>query len=183
MRWILVFLLLSSCNGFEKEEIVYPDKPLQEIIFYGSYYPPEEDREEEYRYSGQRYCYKRTEEDKRFEGYEGRLLQGFEDKTTTFLKAQLYSKEDGLLTETFFMMQKQTENNFYHVEAYLPYHPEAYEKHIVRVEGDKEILLDKEEVFSIEEMSSKTTFYYPQYKSILWHYDPEVECHIAPGPL
>ena len=95
LKFLCMFIFISSCSDLEtykREEIVFPDKELQEIIFLGSYYPEKKDGTEEYRYSGEKYCYNKTEEDKRFKGSE--------EKIKGQLKAQLYNKEGELLTET-----------------------------------------------------------------------------------
>ena len=171
---ICSFLFFCGCIVRTHEPIVYPDKPLQEIIIHGSYYPEEKgEREEEYRYSGRKYCYKKTEEDQKF--------KSFKKKRKGFLKVQLYSQEGELLTETFFIMEKDDIYNNYSIQAYLPFHEDAHEQRIVRIDRNKEVMLNSIPIDSIDTIIRRTVPLTVS-RGIAWHYDPEIECHIAPGP-
>ena len=175
MKFLCMFMLMSSCSKvetYEREEIVFPDKELQEIIFVGDYYPETKDSKERYNYTGERYCYNKTEEDKKFKGSE--------EKIKGQLKARLYNKEGDLLTETVFIMEKDTHYNNYELRAYLPFKKGAYETRVVRIDKNKEFILDTTILIPLEELVHKVVPL-DQWGSF-WHYDPEIECFIAPGP-
>ena len=194
LKFLYMFIFISSCSDLEtykREEIVFPDKELQEIIFLGSYYPEKKlkkseytytresyghgkkVRKEEYSYTGEKYCYKKTEEKDKKE-MEGEIDENF--------KAQLYNKEGKLLTETFFIVDKfDTDIGIYDLRAYLPFKKGGYETRVVRIDKNKEIILEKNVLTPIEELAHST---FPLTQpGPFWHYDPEIECHIAPGPM
>ena len=177
MKFLCMFIFMSSCSEFEpyeREEIVFPDKELQEIIFVGDYYPETKDSKERYNYTGKKYCYNKTEEDKKF--------KGFEEISKGKFKAQLYNKEGDLLTETFFIVKKVDTDimEIYELRAYLPFQEGAYETRIVRIDKNKEIILDTTILIPLEELAHNT---FPLTQpGPFWHYDPKIECHIAPGP-
>ena len=174
LRFFCMFMLMSSCSDLEtykREEIVFPNKELQEIIFLASYYPETKDEKEEYRYTGERYCYNKTEEDKK------QLKGGRKGE----FKAQLYNKEGELLTETFFRIEKfGTNRDIYDLRAYLPFKKGAYETRVVRIDKNKEIILDTTILIPVEELIHKVVPL--DQPGPFWHYDPEIECFMAPGP-
>ena len=170
-----IFVSMNSCSEFgAREESLLPDKELQEIIFVGDYYPETKDSKERYNYTGEKYCYNKTEEDKKFKGSEEISKGKF--------KAQLYNKEGDLLTETFFIVEKVDTNimEIYELRAYLPFKKGAYETRIVRIDKNKEIILRENILTPIEELVHKVAPL--DQPGPFWHYDPEIECFIAPGP-
>ena len=190
MKFLCMFMFMSSCSKvetYEREEIVFPNKELQEIIFEGSYYPEkklkksdytrenygpvEKIRKEKYRYSGEKYCYNKTvEEDKK------QIKESVDEN----FKAQLYNKEGELLTETFFIVNKFDTKDIYDLTAYLPFQESGYETRIVRIDKNKEIILDTTILIPLEELVHKVV---PLDQwGLFWRYDPEIECFMAPGP-
>ena len=172
-----MFMFMSSCSDLEtykREEIVFPDKELQEIIFVGDYYPETKDRKERYNYTGERYCYNKTEEEKKFKGSEETSKGKF--------KAQLYNKEGELLTETFFIVKKVDTDimEIYDLRVYLPFQQGGYETRVVRIDKNKEIILRENILTPIEELVHKVVPL--DQPGPFWHYDPEIECFMAPGP-
>ena len=68
------------------------------------------------------------------------------------------------------------------MEAYLPYNKAGYEIRIVRLEGEKEIILVKLGAMTKTELRKRsgrlnTSKRIPRG----WEYDEEVECHLSPG--
>ena len=62
------------------------------------------------------------------------------------------------------------------VDAYLPYHPEGHETRIVRLEGDKEIVLSSGVVYSKSYLIEKYTIHSGPGVSG-WNYNEESQCH------
>ena len=174
MKFLCLFILMSSCSTvdpYKREEIVFPDKELQEIIFLGVYHPETKDEKEAYLYTGERYCYNKTEEDKK------QLKEVREGE----FKAQLYNKEGELLTETFFRIEKfGTNRDIYDLRAYLPFQEGGYETRIVRIDKNKEIILRENILIPLEELVHKVVPL--EQWGLFWRYDPEIECFMAPGP-
>ena len=57
------------------------------------------------------------------------------------------------------------------------YHEDAYEQHIVRIDRNKEIILNSTPVEPISTLRNKPPL--TRYLGVGWHYNPETECHIA----
>ena len=68
------------------------------------------------------------------------------------------------------------------MEAYLPYNKAGYEIRIVRLEGEKEVILFKIGVMTKAELRKRSgRLNTSKRRPRGWEYDEEVECHLSPG--
>ena len=66
--------------------------------------------------------------------------------------------------------------------AYLPYNKAGYEIHIVRLEGEKEVILRTLAVMTKAELrESSVRLNTSGRRPRWWEYDEETECHLSPG--
>ena len=67
--------------------------------------------------------------------------------------------------------------------AYLPYNKAGYEIRIVRLEGEKEIILFKSGIMTKAELRKRSgRLNTSKRKPRGWEYNEEAECHLSPGP-
>ena len=199
----VLILLVLTCGYFSLgsalfKPVILPDKELEEIIVWGSYQPADPNRlkaiedyyreigileeggsleekhpetldagNERFNWSGEKYCYqkKRNKEpvfDKRF-------------------RARLYSKRGKLLTEDFPRLSRPVSVDdlfsFVSLISYIPYHKEGHRYLIVRLEGEKEVILRRSKIKSKAELIRRTSRFKGRYD-----FDEERRCHNTPGP-
>ena len=168
--WFLSILILLSCSCLSKNQLqeplpesTFPDKKLEEIVISGRY------GKEQFHYSEVRYCYNKTDNK--------------EDVFNSDLKVRLYDKEGKMLSEDF-LRSESDDNLSRSVTAYLSYHDEGHEIRIVKLNGNKEILLD---TLGFAPQSELIKITYPE--NTLNHFDRNVifdeeeQCHVGPGPM
>ena len=167
-----------------------------------------DDGDENFIYSGMRYCYNKIKTEDR--------KPVFKDN----LKARLYDKEGNLLTEDFLRLwypDKYDKEGRYSEDylrrhytrppgaletpehlrmtpedgllesraliAYIPYDERGYEIRIVRLEGRKEVILhDKIKPYSQLEIQKKTGVDFTQAKTYRhsWTFNKDSQCHVSP---
>ena len=168
----LSFANLSSGSALRKS-VVIPDTELEEIVVWGSYRPADPGRvkaiEDEYRkmgflkegesfeekhpealtagderfnWSGEKYCYEKEKK-----------KEPVFDKS---FRARLYDRRGKLLTEDFLRLLRPTEVHdlfsVVSIVSYVPYRKEGHRYRIVRLEGEKEVILRKSKVESKTEL-------------------------------
>jgi len=180
---ICSFLFFCGCivPTQPPEPIVYLDKPLEEIIIYGTYYPEDRKKRKELikELTEKEPCYENNlclsspvlySDETLEEALNGRFAtwgkESFsysesyycynetEDKGYRIrrnLKARLYNKEGELLSEGFLRLRKDSHYNHYSVSAYLPHHEEGDKIVFVRLEGKKEKVFYEDEHFMSKE--------------------------------
>ena len=194
---ILSFSNLSSGSALVVP-VIFPDKELEEIVVWGSYQPADPGRvkaiEEEYRrigvlkegesfeekhpealtadeerfmWSGEKYCYEKKKNkepvfDKRF-------------------RARLYDRRGKLLSEDFLRFLRPVEVHdlfsVVSIVSYIPYRKEGHRYRIVRLEGEKEVILRKSKVESKTELIRR----YASRMRGRYNFNEKRQCHNIPG--
>ena len=119
-------------------------------------------RKDHFNFGGIRYCHTRLPEKWKHKFTVDPKLRD-PNRSTPDLRARLYDGRGRFLTEDRLRSVRYYEPyfNFWSVAAYIPYHPEARRLIVVRLEGNKEINLEKEEVddrlYTLEELQSGRT--------------------------
>ena len=99
------------------------------------------------------------------------------------LKARLYSKEGKLLSERFLILDKSSNHEIHYVVAYLPYHDEGHKILIVRLKGNKEVILDEINMLTQSELQKESEIDNSFFRAAghgYWLFNEESECHTSP---
>ncbi len=159
-----------------------------------------DDGDEKVKFSGRSYCYKTKKnkkpiyrEDLRIRLYDKNGVLLAED----FLRLRYPENydEEGRYTEAYLEREYYTPPevmeipedqrtkpedgilDYRSVDAYLPYHPEGHETRIVRLEGDKEIVLSSGVVYSKSYLIQKYVHDNDPDAEWGWTYNEESQCH------
>ncbi len=120
-------------------------------------------RKDRFGYAGIAYCHKKVPERQRVYKFTVDPKLRDPNRSTPDLRARLYDGRGNFLSEAPLRSLHYYEpySNTWSVKAYIPYHPEARRLIVVRLEGNKEINLEKEEVddrlYTLEELQSGRT--------------------------
>ena len=208
MKFWYLFLISASlsCSCLESRspssELTFPDTELKEIIIRGNYSPGgqkslealkkwlvkegklkegesiTEALKDEYKdyireyfnYSEMLYCYQTT--------------NNKESDLSHDLRARLYDKEGKMLTEDKFRFVYPDVGDFSRiVVAYLTYHNEGHEIRVVRLEKQKEMLIETFEFDSYSVVRDSTRPDTPFLLNEGYTFDKETQCHHGPGPM
>jgi len=199
-----VFLFLASvvlsCSlilgSTPWSELNYPDKELQEIIIYGYYSPGDKGRVKEleknlrdrghlkpHEFFAEKYSHRLDRGDEslilRERKYCYNRSEFKEPILNNKLRARIYDQEGVVLTEDFLRISGPIHLLSQEVITYLPYHKGGRVVRIVRLDGSKELVLEKRFLFSkarLREISNKDR---PIFRnSGIWVFNEQSECHI-----
>ncbi|MCZ0933488.1 MAG: hypothetical protein OXJ52_10125 [Oligoflexia bacterium] len=179
----LCFLFFCSCIYTRPPHppIVFPDRGLEDDGWYQPRDPNyvktarEESLgegwvtggDERFRRTGLRYCYNKTEKKEKPPVWNKKI------------RVQLLNKEGKVLEETFVRRDHFSDtDNISSISAYIPYHKEAYELNIVRLERGKEVQFSQPKIILVsrsELIRDNSPKHLPRETD--YSYDEKTQCH------